>query len=403
MGASPDEERVRTAELIGALCLATDLGMGFPFEHGLHETLIAMRLAERLRVDRETASQTYYTSLLSHAGCTAEAHVAAEVFGGSMTENFNPLMYGSVREVFTGLLRSLPDEDVTGLARAAQTARRLPRMARETRPSLTASCEVAGMLAEQTGAPTAVPDLLAYLTDRWDGHGPLGRGKHEEIPLPMRIVHVATDAAFQLHLGGVAHAVGIVGERAGHAFDPEVAACLVEGSAAILAFDDGGSAWDETLAVEPSPPLMLEGDALDRGLAAMGRFADLISPYFAGHSVGVAELASEAAGRCRIDAAGATAIRRAGLVHDLGRVAVHARVWQKPGPLSADELEQVRLHPYHTERCLSRSPFLAALAPVAAAHHERLDRSGYHRGSPWCRPDDAGAPAGRRRRLLRDG
>ena len=114
---SPGEERVRTAELIGALCLATDLGMGFPFEHGLHETLIAMRLAERLRVDRETAAQTYYTSLLSHAGCSAKTHVAAEVFGGSMTENFNPLMYGSVHEVVVGLLRSLPDEGVTGLAR----------------------------------------------------------------------------------------------------------------------------------------------------------------------------------------------------------------------------------------------------------------------------------------------
>ncbi len=87
LGESPDDERVHTAELIGALCLATDLGMGFPFEHGLHETLIAMRLAERLRVDRDTASQTYYTALLSHAGCTAEAHVAAEVFGGSMTES----------------------------------------------------------------------------------------------------------------------------------------------------------------------------------------------------------------------------------------------------------------------------------------------------------------------------
>src|SRR5215207_6129077 len=106
--------------------------MGLPFEHGLHETLIAMRLAERLGVDRETATQAYYASLLSHAGCTAEAHVAAEVFGGSMTENFTPLMYGSMREVIIGLLRSLPDEDVTGLARAIQTARRLPRMARET-------------------------------------------------------------------------------------------------------------------------------------------------------------------------------------------------------------------------------------------------------------------------------
>lgn len=381
-GESADGQRIRTAELIGALCLATDLGMGFPFEHGLHETLIAMRLAERLGVDRDTAVQTYYTSLLSHAGCTAEAHVAADVFGRSMTENFNPLMYGSVHEVFVGLLRSLPDEDVVGLAGVAQTARRLPRMARQTRPAVTASCEVAGMLAEQTGAPTAVSGVLAYLTDRWDGHGPLRRGKHEQIPLPMRIVQVATDAALQRHLGGVKHAVGVVRERAGGAFDPEVAACLADDGAAVLALDDGRSAWEEALAVEPSPPLVLEGDALDRGLAAMGRFADLISPYFTGHSAGVAKLASEAARRCRVDAAGVAAIRRAGLVHDLGRVAIHARVWQKPGPLSAHELEQVRLHPYHTERCLSRSPFLAALAPVAAAHHERLDRSGYHRGSP---------------------
>jgi hypothetical protein len=85
-----------------------------------------MRLAERLRVDRDTALQTYYTSLLAHAGCTAEAPVAAEVFGSSLTENFNPLMYGSAREVFIGLLRSLPDEDVAGLARSTQTARRLP-------------------------------------------------------------------------------------------------------------------------------------------------------------------------------------------------------------------------------------------------------------------------------------
>jgi HD-GYP domain-containing protein (c-di-GMP phosphodiesterase class II) len=368
--------------VIGALCLATDLGMGFPFEHGLQETLIAMRLAEALRVDRATASQTYYASMLSHAGCTSGAHVAAEVFGGSMTEKFNPRMYGSGREVIVGLLRSLPDEDVTGLARVTQAAGRLPRMARQTRPALTASCEVAGMLAEQTGAPTAVPGLLFYLTDRWDGRGPLARGKHEQIPLPVRIIHVATDAALQRHLGGLDHAVGIIRARAGHAFDPEVAACLVEGSASILALDDGASAWDEVLAAEPSRPLVLDGDALDRGLAAMGRFADLISPYFAGHSAGVAELASEAAQRCRIDATDATALRRAGLVHDLGRVAIHARVWRKAGLLSADEWEQVRLHPYHTERCLSRSTFLAALAPVAAAHHERLDRSGYYRGSP---------------------
>jgi hypothetical protein len=92
---SPAVERVRCAELVGALCLATDLGMGFPFEHGLECALASVRLAERLGVDRATASATYYASLLSHAGCTTDAHVAAEVFGGSLTEHFNPVMYGS--------------------------------------------------------------------------------------------------------------------------------------------------------------------------------------------------------------------------------------------------------------------------------------------------------------------
>ncbi len=371
---------VRTAELIGALCLATDLGMGFPFEHGLHGTLIAMRLAERLEVDDHVAAQTYYASLLSHAGCTAAGHVAAEVFGGSLTESFNPLMYGSVRDVVIGLLRALPSEGSSGLARATETARRLPRMAREMRPALTASCEIAGMLAAQTGAPLGVPDLLSYVTDRWDGHGPLQRGKREDIPLPMRIVHVAADAALQRQFGGAEYALATIEARSGSAFDPEVAACLVEGGEEILTLD-GGSSWDELMAAEPSPPRLLEDDAVDRGLAAMGRFADLTSPSFTGHSTQVAHLASRAAERCRMGADDVDTTRRAGLVHDLGKVAIHARVWQTPGPLSAGAVEQVRLHPYHTERCLSRSQFLRALAPVAASHHERLDRSGYHRGS----------------------
>jgi HD-GYP domain-containing protein (c-di-GMP phosphodiesterase class II) len=376
-----DNERVRTAELIAALCLATDLGMGFPFEHGLHTALIAMRLADKLGIDRRSASETYYACLLSHAGCTTEAHVAAEVFGGSLTTSFNPLMYGSVRDVLRGLLRALPDPGSPAFVRVVQTARRFPRMARETRPALSAACEVAGMLADRVGAPPTVPGLLAHLTERWDGKSPLRRARGEQIPLPMRIVHVATDAAFQRLLGGAEHAARLLSERAGHAFDPEVAGCLLEEASEILALEEGASAWDEVLASESPPTLMLEEEALDRALAAMGNFADLISPYLAGHSAGVAELAGAAARHCRIDAEGVTTIRRAALLHDLGRVAVHPRIWQKPGPLTADEWEQVRLHPYHTERVLSRSPFLSALSPIAGAHHEHLDGSGYHRGA----------------------
>jgi HD-GYP domain-containing protein (c-di-GMP phosphodiesterase class II) len=372
---------VRSAEVIAALCLATDLGMGFPFEHGLHSTLIATRLAEYLGVDPATASRTYYACLLSHSGCTTDAHVTAEVFGGSLTTHFNPVMYGSRRELLSGLVRALPPPESAGPVRVLQTARGLPRMARTARPQFTAMCEVAQILADGVGLPPSVQGLFDHLFGRWDGKDPLARAKGDEIPLPIRIAHVAVDAAFQRLLGGEEHAAHVIRERAGHAFDPEVAACLTENAGEILALDTEASAWDEVLAREPHPRLTLQGEAIDRALKSMGSFADLISPYLAGHSLGVADLAAEAAQRCRLDAAGKVAVRRAALVHDLGRVSIGPRIWQKPGPLSADEWEQVRLHPYHTERVLSRSPFLSALARVAGAHHERLDGSGYHRAS----------------------
>jgi HD-GYP domain-containing protein (c-di-GMP phosphodiesterase class II) len=374
-------EQVRTAEVIGALCLATDLGMGFPFEHGLQSTLIAARLADRLGLDAETTSQTYYACMLAHAGCTTDAHVTAEVFGDSLTTHLNPVTYGRPREVFAGLLRALPDPESPAPVRALQTVGRLPRMARAAGPAFTAICEVAGMLAEGVGLPGSVHGLFFHLSERWDGKGPLRRARGEEIPLPMRIVHVAVDATYQRMLGDAEYATRLARERAGVGLDPEIATCLADAADEILALDEGPSVWDEVLASEPEPRLTLEGEAIERALATMGAFADLISPYFGGHSAGVAELASAAAERCRLDEAGAIAVRRAALVHDLGRVAISARTWQKPEPLNADEWEQVRLHPYHTERALSRSPFLSMLAPIAGAHHERLDGSGYHRGS----------------------
>jgi len=372
---------VRTAEVAATLCLATDLGMGFPFEQGLRSTLVAMRLADRLGVDRATVSQTYYACLLMYSGCTTDTDITTATFGGSMTSHVVPTTFGSQREMLTGILRALPTPSSSPPARAAQIARRLPKAMRARDPHMAAICEVAQMLAERLELPPSIHGLFVQLTDRWDGKGPLRRGKADEIPLALRIVHVARDAALQRLLGGETFAVRTVRERAGHGFDPDVAACLADGAPEILALEQSSSAWDETLACEPDPCRVLEGEALDGALRALGSFADLISPYLSGHSNGVAVLARRAAEGCRLDAAAVATIWRAGLVHDLGRAAVHPRIWQKPAALSPDEWEHVRLHPYQTERVLSRSPFLSSLAQVAGAHHERLDRSGYHRGS----------------------
>jgi HD-GYP domain-containing protein (c-di-GMP phosphodiesterase class II) len=70
------------------------------------------------------------------------------------------------------------------------------------------------------------------------------------------------------------------------------------------------------------------------------------------------------------------------LLHDIGRVGISAAIWGKPGPLTEQEWERVRMHTYNTERVLNRSSALAPLASIASLHHERLDGSGYHRGLP---------------------
>ena len=384
-GASPDGDRVPAAEVIAALSLATDLGLGIDLEHGLRSTLFAMRLAERLGLDRETSVQTYYACLLLHIGCTTNAHVAAEAFGdGSevLSRNLLPVLFGSPREMTGALVRTVAPGRPPWV-RVGVLARTLPKAVRAG-PDISAAaprCEVAQMLIERFGLGASIAALFAHLQERWDGKGDPGRVQRDEVPLAMRIAHVARDADTQRQLGGLEFAIRIVRDRAGGAFDPTIAACFADTAAEIVALDDGADAWEQTLACEPSPGLTFEGGAIDRALSAMGDFADLASPYLVGHSAGVAQLASAAAQRSRIEAGDLQALRRAAVVHDIGRVAVPVRVWQKRGPLTPGEWERVRLHAYHTERVLCRSPFLATLTPVATAHHERLDGSGYHRGT----------------------
>jgi HD-GYP domain-containing protein (c-di-GMP phosphodiesterase class II) len=378
---APELDEVRTAEVIGSFCLGTDLAIGLPFEHGLQSTLVAMRLAERMGVDAAAAKQTYYGCLLVWAGCTTDAEISSALFAdGALLKYFNPVMFGSPAETLAGIMKALADPDSPPLVRAVRGAAGLPGAVRGHQRHIVAMCEVAEMLCERLGMTRDVRDLVRGFTARWDGKGTPRDLGGEQLPIALRILHVATDATFQRLLGGTHHVLRVMQGRSGKAFDPDVVAVLAEGISDIFAFDDSGSVWAEMLAREPGEMLMLRGAEVDRALAAMGDFADLVSSYFIGHSAAVAQLAGAAAARLNLAPRDVVAVRRAALVHDLGRVAVGASVWNKPTALTADEWEHVRLHAYHTERVLSRSPALTKLGLIAGAHHERLDGSGYHRG-----------------------
>ena len=376
-------DQVRTAELVASLSLATDLAIGVPLEHGLHSSIIATRLGDVLGVDPAVGAQAYYTSLLFYIGCTATARTASEVFAedGALTTYAVPARFGSPAQMLRGMGRAIAPPGTGVVVRATQLARGVPALARELTEVVGADCDVAQMLAGRLGLASVLPTLFDHVTARWDGRAWPPRARGASIPLPMRIAHVARDAAFQRMLGGDAFAIRVVRDRAHHAFDPDVVGALADHATEVLDLDPNASSWEQALACEPHPALVLDRDAIDGALGAIGDFADLVSPYLVGHSAGVAELAADAGRRCGLTEDELLALRRGALVHDIGRVAVPTRIWQHPGPLPPDDWERVRLHAYHTERILSRSPFLSALTPIAAFHHERLDGSGYHRGS----------------------
>lgn len=377
-----NSEQVRAAEVVASLCLATDLGMWFPFEHGLRAASMTMRLCDVLGVDAETASQTYYAALLLWVGCTTDADLQARIAHGSATlSGAHGKLFGSALEGASTAFTVIPDPYAGWPTKVRQIAVGIPKGLRHRVMHFTGYCEVAQMVAAGVGLPPRISTLFFLVTERWDGRSHLRRARGDEIPLPLRIAYVGADACYQRLVGDDAHVVETIGSRGGHAFDPAVTTAFVDNAPYVLQEDHPEMVWEQVLAAEPKPWRVLQGEEIDRALVTMGAFADLASPHLSGHSRGVGDLASDAAELLGWAEAEVANVRRAGYLHDVGRAAVPARVWDNSGPLSGDEWERVRLHPYHTERVLARSPFLVPLADIASAHHERLDGSGYHRSA----------------------
>jgi HD-GYP domain-containing protein (c-di-GMP phosphodiesterase class II) len=278
------------------------------------------------------------------------------------------------------MMRAVAPPTAAPHVRAWRVARHLPVLALGFLGVVAAVCEVGRMLTEELGLTTSVSGLWAFEGERWDGKGLPEGVAGEGIPLAVRIVHVARDAVFQQTVGDDRLVRELIGRRAGGALDPRVAKLLADDAAELLDPGPGPSLWDEVLDREPKPWSALEGDAIDRALAAVGHFSDMAIPQLVGHSGGVARVCAASAPVLSFDQAEQTRLARAALIHDLGRSGVPVRVWEKTSPLTLDDWEMVRLHAYQTERLLARSPFLGSLGDLAGSHHERIDGSGYHRG-----------------------
>jgi HD-GYP domain-containing protein (c-di-GMP phosphodiesterase class II) len=367
--------RVRLAEVVASLSLATDLAGGVPLEHGLRRSLLAVWLGQDLGLSEDELSDVYYVALLGTVGCSVEGTLLAKVSRDELAvlgdgAGVDPT---STRDMVAWALRNFgADEPPLRRIRIVASA------VRSGQTEFQVVCrDVALQVGEMLDIGPTIRQALAQCHERWDGAGGPKRLKGDEIRLPARVYNVAHQADLFNRVGGVDAAVAVLRRGRGTVFDPRLADRFCAHAPRYLSRLESESTWDSVLEAEPGPSRWLEPSELEAVAQAIAIFADIRSPFTVGHSPGVAVVAEVAARCLRLSEDDAAEVRRAGLIHDLGRCGVPAAVWNKTDPLTPRELGRVREHPALTELVLTRSGALSRLGMLAGLHHERLDGSGY--------------------------
>ncbi len=377
---------LRLADLLAGLSMVADMGYGLPSGEAMRSCLVGMALARRLGLSEQQVADTLYTSLLAHVGCVGYAHEMSAAFGDDLAANRAgwKTNFADPKDIFSTLipetLRGLPPR-----SRLKAGAFIIAKGRAFGRRYDTTACEVARDMARRVGLRDSVQQSLFQVREWWNGGGSPRGLAGENIASSARVARVATDAVLFDGLGGIELVVHSLPRRAGGVLDPSIVAEFVADAPSLLEEGSTGDPRERILAVEPRPVVEIEATRLPDVAAAFGDLADLKTPFTHGHSNGVARLAKAAAEGLEIDRDTVGQLHVAALLHDVGRVGVSDAIWEKPGPLTSTEWEQVRMHPYHAERVLATSRSLEPMAVMAGMHHERLDGSGYHRG---CRARD---------------
>lgn len=376
-----EEPGVRLTELLAALSMVSDLGMGQPMEHNLRQCLIASRLADRIALDDRARHGVYYAGIMAWVGCHVDAYEQAKWFGDEMAlkSDARKVDFATDRAGMAFTLGHVAAGQPL-LHRARAGIGFIGGGMRDAEAMLDNHWRAVDSLAARLGLDDHIRTSIKQTFERWDGKGVPDGARGEEIVLTSRLVNLADVIDVFHQVGGIEAAIAVARERSGTQFDPQLVELFCDVAEDLFVGLEETPSWEAVMASEPALAEPLTDDEFDAALEAMADFADVKSPYTIGHSRGVADLAFVSACGLGLPAVDATAVRRAGLLHDLGRLGVPNSVWDMPCELTLTEMERVRMHPYLTERTLAPSPSLAPLGALAIQHHERLDGSGYPRG-----------------------
>jgi putative nucleotidyltransferase with HDIG domain len=369
--------QIALSQVIGGLSYALDLTEGEPPGHAVRTCAIAMRLADALALDTRSRSDLYYAALLKDAGCSANSARMAALFATddhAAKRSSKRVDWSRRLPAFAWAWRTV----APGASARARIhgLRAIKAEGKVTQALMRARCDRGAEIAYLLGLEARTAEAIRALDEHWDGGGQPHGLRGREIPLFGRIVCLAqTVEIFHAH-GGVASALAVAERRSGHWFDP----ALVEALRSIRGDEDfwaslGGadaSAW------EPADRMMVaDEERLDEIAQAFAGIVDAKSPWTYRHSDRACVIVMSLAAALGCDAETVGELRRAALLHDIGKLAISNRILDKPAKLTEAEFAKVREHPLVTARILERVPGFQPLAAVAAAHHERLDGGGY--------------------------
>ena len=233
------------------------------------------------------------------------------------------------------------------------------------------------------GFPEETADAIRNLDEHWDGAGHPDGLKGEEIPLLARICGLAQTIEVFYTTFGPVRAEEIARARRKEWFDPAlVDVFLAEARAGRLWESLGEPDLARSISLmEPADRVIVaDSEWLDLTAHAFARIIDAKSPFTYRHSEGVARVAAKMTEYMGLPESAVRDQTRAGLLHDIGKLAVSNRILDKPGSLTDEELAEIKKHPRLTYEVLARVAPFRGIAEAAANHHERLDGSGYHRG-----------------------
>jgi putative nucleotidyltransferase with HDIG domain len=375
-----ESREIALSELISALSRALDLAEGEPPGHAARSCMIGMRLADELALDTGARSDLFYALLLKDAGCSANAAHMAALFGADdqLAKHTSKLVnWSRPLDAFVWSARTVAPDGSVG--DRVDRLRAIRNEGQVTRALMKARCHRGAEIALKLGFSTATAEAIRALDEHWDGHGQPRGLRGSEIPLLARILCLSQTVDVFHATRGVRMACRIAVKRSAEWFDP----ALVE---ALHSFRSDDRFWasladPDVSAVEPPDQVMTADEArLDQVAEGFAAVIDAKSPWTHEHCDRVCAIAVGIATHMGFDDAAVHALRRAALLHDLGKLSISNRILDKPGPLSDAERTRFHEHPLLAEQILARVPSLRELAAVASAHHERLDGSGYPRG-----------------------